>query len=274
MLEHNKCAIILFGESFRTGSQGSRAKGRPDAVAEQLDAARSHQEFIDYLTSQHNVQCGIYIHTYSTPYDDFLLACYKQVTAKRFLTTEGTTSGMSSHVDGTMRLIDEQLAMYDFCLFIRIDLHLKSYFTKRFNLQQFCTRLTFPSICFLKNNSHVVSGTNYPRVNHIIVGVPRMLYKLLQPHITPILFEHVAFAHLSPMLPTNCIEFMVSTYHDSDSEKDWNPLYDIVNRPRKPVWHSVGFVYNHETMEPMEDPHHPQHRATALEFAVSEWVKK
>jgi hypothetical protein len=37
---------------------------------------------------------------------------------------------------------------------------------------------------------------------------------------------------------------MINTYHDSDSEKDFNPLYYIVNRAQSTVWHSEGLLFD------------------------------
>ena len=37
---------------------------------------------------------------------------------------------------------------------------------------------------------------------------------------------------------------IINTYHDSDSSKDYNPLYYIVNRPENIIWHSEGDIFN------------------------------
>jgi hypothetical protein len=43
----------------------------------------------------------------------------------------------------------------------------------------------------------------------------------------------------------NNISYFVNTYHDSDSEKDWNPLYKIANRPESKIWYSEGHIIEH-----------------------------
>ena len=37
---------------------------------------------------------------------------------------------------------------------------------------------------------------------------------------------------------------MIHTYHDSDSYKDYNPLYYIVNRPESKETHSNGYIFD------------------------------
>ena len=40
------------------------------------------------------------------------------------------------------------------------------------------------------------------------------------------------------------LDTMINTYHDSDSSKDYNPLYYIVNRPENIIWHREGHIFN------------------------------
>ena len=42
----------------------------------------------------------------------------------------------------------------------------------------------------------------------------------------------------------NDLDTMINTYHDSDSAKDYNPLYYIVNRPENKIHHSEGVFFN------------------------------
>jgi len=41
----------------------------------------------------------------------------------------------------------------------------------------------------------------------------------------------------------------LDTYHDSDSEKDFNPLYYIVGREESTVWHSIAYILDKNTMQ-------------------------
>jgi len=45
-------------------------------------------------------------------------------------------------------------------------------------------------------------------------------------------------------LTYNDLDTIIHTYHDSDSYKDYNPLYYIVNRPESTIFHSHGEIFN------------------------------
>ena len=45
------------------------------------------------------------------------------------------------------------------------------------------------------------------------------------------------------------MDTLLDTYHDSDSGKDWNPLYFIVNRRRKKIWKSTTWKFNKKTFK-------------------------
>jgi hypothetical protein len=40
------------------------------------------------------------------------------------------------------------------------------------------------------------------------------------------------------------LDTILNTFHDSDSAKDWNPIYYIVNRWINPRFHSKGHKFN------------------------------
>ena len=42
------------------------------------------------------------------------------------------------------------------------------------------------------------------------------------------------------------LDVMINTYHDSDSFKDLNPLYYIVNRPESTKWHCEFDIFDKE----------------------------
>jgi hypothetical protein len=45
-------------------------------------------------------------------------------------------------------------------------------------------------------------------------------------------------------LTYNDLDTMIHTFHDSDSAKDYNPLYYIVNRNQQTIFHSEGNVFD------------------------------
>jgi hypothetical protein len=57
---------------------------------------------------------------------------------------------------------------------------------------------------------------------------------------------HGLWKHLikNTNLTYNDMDTMIRTYHDSDSFKDYNPLYYMVNREQSQTFHSQGCIFN------------------------------
>lgn len=73
-----KGLLLLFGESFRLGGQHSRNIGSEESYKEQINAAKSHIEFILNLQRK-NINTVVSINSYTTQYDTHLTDIYKDV---------------------------------------------------------------------------------------------------------------------------------------------------------------------------------------------------
>ena len=67
--------IILFGESFRFGSEGTRTRGVPESYDAQITAAKSHMRFIEHLNKQ-NINISVILSSYTTQYDQDICNIY------------------------------------------------------------------------------------------------------------------------------------------------------------------------------------------------------
>jgi hypothetical protein len=72
--------------------------------------------------------------------------------------------------------------------------------------------------------------------------IPKKYYK----YIPNISCDHNTWRNLmkNTDLTYDDLDTMINTYHDSDSSKDYNPLYYIVNRPENIIWHREGHIFN------------------------------
>lgn len=72
--------------------------------------------------------------------------------------------------------------------------------------------------------------------------LPKKYYK----YINYIKIGHNCWFHLmeNKNLKYDDLDTVVNTFHDSDSFKDFNPLYYIVNRSESKVFHSEGHIFN------------------------------
>ena len=88
--------------------------------------------------------------------------------------------------------------------------------------------ILFPSICFVPYHK---SGI-HPRVNDMMIFIPKKYYNYIK-NIQYNPQGHDIWANLikNTDLKYEDIDTMLNTYHDSDSAKDLNPIYYIVNRP-------------------------------------------
>jgi hypothetical protein len=219
--------MILLGESFRSGGQNTRERGKPESVKEQMNACKSH---IDFINSYNDVKWNIRLYTYSTNYNSLLINNYGSYLEKyNFLISEPI---------GLQKLYEmsiENLPAYDFIFVCRIDLYLKPEFIFIFNYRW--KEIKFPFICWKNRGGDIVNL--YPRVSDTMIFIPKKY------NPKDINLNHEGWMLLIKNGYTiDDIDVMINTYHDSDSQKDYNPIYYIVNRPKTTNWFSRGEYFN------------------------------
>lgn len=226
--------IILLGESFRLGCQGNRNRGTTESYNEQMKACKSHNTFIEHIITKFNMESvSVYISSYTTQFDNDLLSNYNKYLIGNTLYPD--VIGITSLFHNSINKI-QNIEKYDFVLYIRIDLFLKEYFIEIFNPT--INIILFPSICWARDCK---TGSN-PRVNNMILFVPKKYYT----YINKIEMYHNDWDILinKTDLTYNDLDTMIHTYHDSDSFKDYNPLYYIVNRQESKDFHSEGHIFD------------------------------
>lgn len=216
----NKALLILFGESFRLGNQYTRNRGSEKSYNEQMNASKSHMKLISFL-KQKQIDVEVSINSYTTKYDDNLTNIYKEVLYDKIFYPE--LIGQNGLIHNCMKRIN-YLKEYDFVLCMRIDICLKDKFMEIFNPHS--SKILFPSICF---EPHHKVG-NHPRVNDLMLYVPKKYIGLFKEK--DIQLSHRSWFELIEhyKLDYSELDTMLNTYHDSDSAKDYNPIYYIVNR--------------------------------------------
>lgn len=244
-----KINIILFGEPFRDGGQGSRVRDVEKSRQEQKMACDSHCALAEKLESD-GYEVEFHIESYATKYEAELCSWYG---------SKMKSSNFRSNLVGIERLVSEGISKVCFsgknhqtCIFVcRIDLVLKPAFMKIFDPTW--RRLMFSSACWIIGNGHVFSGR--PRVSDMMMFVPSNLVEKVEKRT---FFSHEAWAAYMDhgILGEQELGLMLNTYHDSDSAKDYNPLYWIANRRKSNWWHSVGYVVGKNMMPEMTGERH------------------
>nr|QFG74636.1 MAG: hypothetical protein [Megaviridae environmental sample] len=224
-----KALLILFGESFRLGNQGNRNRGYHRSYKEQINAAKSHMKFIKSLK---NINMMVSINSYTTTYDSVLNKIYEHVLLD---------SKYYKNLIGQNRLIYNcinrinNINSYSFVIYMRIDIFLKDKFIEIFN--PYSEKILFPSICFKPYDKVGI----HPRVNDTIMFIPNKFFNLLK----KIKLDHKTWYQLivSLKLKYEDLDTILNSYHDSDSAKDYNPIYYIVNRKVSNT-HKTNEIFN------------------------------
>jgi len=227
--------IIILGESFREGNQGTRIKGNMNSYDEQIKACESHIDFIEHIIIKYKLNSvNVFISSYTTniKFDNDLLDIYNKylIGSKYYNNLIGFDNLFH---DALNEIINVDI--YDFILYLRIDLFLKdlkNIFNPTINTIQ------FPSITFIPHHKVGI----HPRTNDMLLFIPKKYYN----YLNYIELGHETWYYLvtTTDLTYNDLDVMINTFHDSDSAKDFNPLYYIVNRPQNTKFHSEGYIFN------------------------------
>lgn len=225
--------IILLGECFRSGTNNVN-RGKPECYNDQIKACNSHISFIENTIDKFKLNSmSVFISSYTTPYDNDLLTIYKKYLIGNNL--YDNLMGLNNLFHKSIKNI-ENIEQYDFVLYIRIDLFLKDKFTEVFNPTS--QMILFPTICWKKG--YITHG--HPRVNDMLLFIPKKYYNSI---------NHINIGHDTwfllmkySQLKYDDLDTMIHTYHDSDTNKDFNPLYYIVNRGETKIWHSPDDIFD------------------------------
>jgi len=240
--------IVFVGESFRSGTHGSRIVGNDDSYNDQIEAIQSHCKFIKELKDKKKVSIDIYIRTYETKFSNNMISLYNDSVADyrtySIIPLEKQTNyrSINDHIQELSKNIN--FTNYSYLYIIRIDLILKQLFTDLILFKNIY-KITFPSICFIPYN--LVGG--YPRINDVFFIIPKKYFKLVEYNIFD--FEHNAWCNIynknydeNNKIKNEDLDLLVKTLHDSDPFKDWNPLYKLANRRETEIWHTINTYYD------------------------------
>tara|TARA_B110001469_G_C9636995_1_gene319504 strand:+ start:248 stop:958 length:711 start_codon:yes stop_codon:yes gene_type:complete len=231
----DNCLFLFIGESFRLGNQLTRNRGSVESYPEQIKASHSHINFIDNCIDKFNIKkASVYISTYNTKYNDNLISIYEKYLLNHDIYDK--VSGLPNNLFHKSILKIKNIEDYDFVFYIRIDLFLKQEFIDIFDPT--IKKILFPTICWYKDRK----CGKHPRVNDVMLFIPKKYYKYIKNF--KIYHDNWYVLIETTDLTYEDLDTMIHTYHDSDSYKDFNPLYYIVNRPESKETHSNGYIFD------------------------------
>jgi hypothetical protein len=247
-----KGLIILMGECFRTGNQCTRITSHPSSFDGQKEACFSHLQWIDHLQEKLGISCDLVINSYKTKFCPYLKEWYGTTCRDEYF--HDNVIGWDNLYFDSISKWGHLFKHYHFVHFMRIDICLKPFFSTVFKLDD---KLRYPSICFTFNNYHITYD-NHPRVSDTMLYVPSKFYNILLTSRAKLLDHNGWSECINHGIASTDIDVYLSTFHDSDSAKDWNPIYRIVNRNKNNVWYSKGLIFNGTTTPSNGDIVYPE----------------
>lgn len=177
-----------------------------------------------------NVNVDVAINTYQTKYENELKSWYGNKLVKILI--NDNLIGLENLLNNALKEFSE-INNYDFILALRIDLFIKDLFFENLKEKIFFDKILFPFICWIGDHK----CHNSPRVSDTLLFIPKKYFYLIEQRLY---LSHNAWFENKQRynLDKNDMDFIIYTFHDSDSEKDFNSLYYMVSRNETTKWRS------------------------------------
>jgi len=219
-IKTNKALFLAIGEAFRQGRH-TTIRGTPESYEGQKAASFSHVNFIEFLEKKHNIKIDVIINSYNTQYDSDLINWYNRNLLKYKL--RKNLIGWFEIYETGIDLIEN--TNYDFIFVHRIDILFKSYLNKVFKIES--QKVIYPTL---------VNGWGNIRPNDTMMFVPQKFFNLV--FSKKLKCNHYTLETMKRSFLAKNVDYFMKGVWNSDTSKQWNPLYRIVNRfePKSPSW--------------------------------------
>jgi hypothetical protein len=222
-------AVILHGESFRQKShQGSRATG-PLGFYSQKAATRSHIEhlLLPLVFDMGYSSVVLYMDTYATNLSASLISWYGPY-YDRNRTVWGST-GVADHI----RAVTTSPENFEALFVTRFDVILKASFSCALRIAD-RNKILFSFRCWTRGDTLGKDWARADRIADMMTWVPRKHFDF--ECIPCLVNNHDARGYIRKHKRkrwelANVGYILPGDQHDSDPEKDWNPLYKLAARP-------------------------------------------
>jgi len=258
-MDNTKILFVIVGGSFRFGGQGTCNIGNPESYDEQIKACKNHIDFLKHIQNKYNVKVDISISTYDTNYRDDLINIYKNYLVDTNIKEYNTPDDLIG-LNGLWHLSvnKDYINNYDSIFYFRIDAFLKDKLFDIFDINY--NTIMIPCLSWKINPNTGNIGHRYPNghphINDMMLFVPKKYFNI----ISIINLGHGTWVELVGGKggyiehPTNILTYddfncILDTYHDTNTQTDWNPLYYMINREqcKEDDWHGKsGDKFNKE----------------------------
>lgn len=228
--EAPRMLVVLAGAAFRYGRDNVN-RDKKESFAWQKRACLSHVDFFEHVKKKWGLECEVLISSYQTAYEDNIREWY----GSRLAATCYRKNLIGLQNLALMALAEAELSRYECAFVSRIDLEYKPYLKSIFDPNW--EKIMFPSMCWIR---YAYLSRSIPRISDTMEFVPKKLFKLVKENFS---LNHDSWRdYLNKKVSSKEMGLFIDTYHDSDSAKDYNPLYRIVNRQVSNNWHSANLL--------------------------------
>jgi hypothetical protein len=235
-MSRSKGLIIMSGECFREGNMWSRLRDTQRGYDGQKIATDSHGLFFNKILETNDID--IYLNTYNTKYYKELEAWYQPHSVHiNYLEHINPYGAYGPSYISTECLNKLNIDNYEWILCFRPDLILKSYFIDHiFNTEW--DQLMYPYRLWL---NWLFIDNGFINMSDTMLFCPKKLFHIIKKGGLQ-LFHDGLYNYINKhQLDKNDFNFMIKTLHDSDSFKDYNPLYTMAGREENKYWYSYGY---------------------------------
>jgi hypothetical protein len=231
---NKKVAVILHGESFRAHShQGSREIGE-HGYAPQKFAVRSHitNIFLPLVMDLNYSAVDVFLETYVTPWLEDLKRWYGPFDV---VDRELFDANVGRLDNGHFREIMNKSNEYDGILILRPDMIMKDLFPCALASAN-RSKILFSFRCWTGGDT-LTSGRH--RIADMITWIPAWAFTGVDCS-NCLWLNHDVMDYVVPKFGQQNVGYLLpAEQHDSDPEKDKNPLYSLADRPEGPEVNSV-----------------------------------
>lgn len=242
-----KLLLVIAGECFREGTQGSRLRDTDISVINQIKATESHLSFIEHLKKKYNITTDVQLISYASKYENILIDKYNEYNLRYKFYDKYMDDRTQLVNSDKIQNIEEK---YDSILVIRPDMCLKPFFFDIFD--PYSNQICYPSVCWIGLDRIF----DAPRISDTMMFIPKIYFQKIYYDIGLKLYHQAISDYIGNGLNLNDFNVFIKTLHDSDPAKDYNPLYHFVSRKESKHWHSYGYCINNIYL-PIETSHNP-----------------
>ena len=216
--------IITRGMCFRNGTRGTLNYGDETTITSQKEATLSHRKLYHHLKNKYNLELTFHLDSPSTNYDHLLKEWLSDCNVN-FNFVEEKDPSQLQNFNRIIKHFGTKIWFYDFIIICRNDIFLKDAFIDIIKPDEYCFK--YPFVLWYRDRK---IRLNIPKISDTFFFFPRRYFRLFDAFTEEVGHFHEIIVQMKYMESNLEQSPYINTYHDADSNYDFNPLYRMVSR--------------------------------------------